>query len=239
MKLEDVIDNDVPAEKKFLPLLANKLAAKAIDAENFTDPKLRQFVNQAFAVGKSFLPLKLSYCVCAINYLSSYEDTLVNNDKLEAYLGDCEKDSALASSIWKYYLDYYIASAYYYQLKRKYGKLDSALEGIKKYYPKAVLSDTDYIKLGRLFNFYGRTYWTYDMLYPLVKKGTNNENLLFLFVGTAALYIDRMAEGEYSGYLQQARKMNKTRFCKWIKGQNWQLLREDFIKKLFCEECNM
>jgi len=237
MPLEDIVDNDVPVIPKFLPLLANTVAAKASDISYMYDPKFKKLVKDVFAIGKNYAPLKLSYCVCAINYLSARTDTLIDNKKVENYLDQCVKNHSLANSIWKYYLDYYVASAYYYWSNHKFGKLDTALEGIKTYYPKVILSDTDYIKLGKLFNMYYRSKWTIDMLYPVVKKGTSDEDLLFLFVTTAPLYLNTVPQQEYIKYMMQARAMNKERFCAWVNNYNWQLLRNDDIKKLFCEQC--
>lgn len=238
ISVDDIIDNDIPVTRKFLPLLANIVAAKAIDKRYMFDPRFGQYVKQVFGVGKSYAPLKLSYCVCAINYLSTTIDTLISNPKLLKMLDDCSKDYRYNHNIGHYYLDYYIAAAYYYWFNHQFGQMDTALEGIKTYYPKTVLADTDYIKLGLLFNMYYRSRWTIDMLYPVVKKGTTNENLLFLFVTTAPMFLDEIPKDEYIKYLKQARSMDHDRFCRWINSSSWQLLREDFIKQLFCEECN-
>ena len=196
------------------------------------------YVKQLFSIGGNFAPLKLSYCVCAINYLAARNDTLISNKKLEILLNQCAKTPTLSGSIWRYYLDYYVAAAYYNWYNHKYSAMDSCLEGIKKYYPKTVLSDTDYIKLGKLFNMYYRSSWTIDMLYPVVKKGTKNEDLLFLFITSAPMFLNKVPQAEYIKYLKQARSMNKERFCQWISDESWQLLREDYIKQLFCEQCN-
>ncbi len=238
MDIDDIVDNDVPVEKKYLPLLANIVAAKAVDIRYMYDPKFKFFVKKVFAIGKNFTPLKLSYCVCAINYLGTNNDTLISNEIIENYLKDCSGDSALSKSMWRYYLDYYVAAAYYNWYRHKYDKMDICLEGIKKYYPSAVLKDSDYIKLGKLFNMYYRVEWTFDMLYPIVKKGTTNEDLLFLFITSTPLFMSKIPQQEYITYLKQARSMDEKRFCRWIGHENWQLLREDFIKALYCETCN-
>ncbi|HXP50552.1 MAG TPA: hypothetical protein VN922_11390, partial [Bacteroidia bacterium] len=237
MKIEDIIDNDIPVKKKYLPLLTNIVSAKAVDVKYMYDPEFKLFVNKIFAIGKDFAPLKLSYCVCAINYMGAFNDTLINNKLLEKYLKQCSGVPALSKTIWRYYLDYYVAAAYYNWDRHMYGKMDSCLEGVKKYYPKAILADTDYIKLGRLFNMYYRSAWTIDMLYPVVKNGTTNEDLLFLFITSLPMFPEKLPQQEYIKYLKQARNMNQDRFCHWINDNNWQLLRWDYIKELYCEKC--
>jgi uncharacterized protein YkwD len=238
LTLEDVVDNDVPVTSKFLPLLSNIVAARAVNLKYVYDFKFRNYVNQVFQIGKNYAPLKLSYCVCAINYLAATNDTIADNKKIESYLNDCSRSPVLSGVIWKYYLDFYVAAAYFNWTRHDYDYMDDCLEGIKKYYPKTILDDEDYIKLGKLFNMYFRMRWTIEMLYPVVKKGTTNEDLLFLFVTTAPMFPDEVPQDEYIKYLEQARRMNQKRFCQWILDDNWQLLREDYIKKLFCEKCS-
>ena len=92
------------------------------------------------------------------------------------------------------------------------------------------------IELALLFNMYSRQDWSVELLYPYVKKKTKNENLLFLFVETyAASGRGKLPQNEWQSYLKKANTLNPGRFFLWIDVENYQLLRDDNIKKEFCE----
>jgi len=57
MEIGDIIDNDIPVEKKYLPLLANIIAAKAVDISYMYDPKFKLLVKKVMAIGKDLLRL--------------------------------------------------------------------------------------------------------------------------------------------------------------------------------------
>ena len=63
-------------------------------------------------------------------------------------------------------------------------KIEKPLLEIKKYFLKHEITETEGLKLGLLFNLYGKYQWTLDMLYPLIKKHPLNNDLLFLFIKT-------------------------------------------------------
>jgi len=237
MALDDIIDNAVPVTRPFLPVLSNIIAAKACDEHFLYDYDFRKLIQSAIHAGADYTPLKLSYCVYAIKYLGAFNDTLSENGQIEKYLGDCERDTKRNFKLDRYYLDYYIVSAYYYYTHHHFDKLDHCLEGIRKYYPKSEITENDALKLAKLFNLYFKIHWSYEILYPFVKKGTQNEDLLFVFLKVASLYQGDMNDEDYIKYIKQGRAMNAKRFCDWINKESWQLLRRDFIKGLYCETC--
>ena len=137
------------------------------------------------------------------------------------------------------WLNYSILSVYKNWSKHLYHNIDKHLANVKKYYPGAHISEAQAIKLGLLFNLYSRVDWTFDLLLPYLHNKTKNEDLVFLFVETYASFANtRLPAAEWEKYLKKAKKMNPTRFYKWIDKVNYQLLRKPPVKKEFCEIIN-
>jgi hypothetical protein len=133
------------------------------------------------------------------------------------------------------WLNYSILSVYTNWRRHLYHNIDRHLANIKKYYPGAKINETEAIQLGKLFNLYSRTDWTCELLLPYLKNKSKNEDLLFLFNETYASRKGNMiVNEEYSKYLKKAKKQNPARFNRWIDEENFQLLRNDLIKKEFC-----
>jgi hypothetical protein len=82
-----------------------------------------------------------------------------------------------------------------------------------------------------MFNYYARTSWTIEMLLPYMRKNTNNEDIVFLFVQTYDDFNGTLSEADWEIYLHKARKMNPGRFHDWINIKSFQYLRMPAVKK--------
>ena len=134
------------------------------------------------------------------------------------------------------FLNYNILTAYISNELHMYDKINKPLNEIKNYYIQHTLTESEALKLGLLFNLYGRVGWTLDLIKPLLVKYPTNEDLLFLYVETYFASTRETTENrENKALLAKARQMNKKRFTTWIDKDCFQLLRRADIKAEFCK----
>ncbi|MFI5151243.1 MAG: CAP domain-containing protein [Bacteroidia bacterium] len=234
----DILLIDPPIEKRFLPVWSNYLALAVQDTEMIDSHNLRAAALTAARIDPSFKPIQFNFCLLALKYLYLYEDTLIPVKQLENKMLSCYKmsDSHLDSILVNHMLlNFSILSVFKHWEKHQYDKIDKYLLNIKKYYPGAQITEYEALRLGLLFNRYARYTWTNELLLPYMKKNTNNEELVFLFIQTYDEYHGSIKNSEWENYLTKARLMNPNRFYNWIDGENFQYLRMPAIKKTFCE----
>lgn len=234
----DLLPIEIPKTKKFLPHLTNYLAIAVKDDELIYSQEARSIAKSIYEIDTNYLPVKFNCCIMAIRYLHEFNDTIFPIAILEKNMLNCFKlntseDSVIVNHML---LNYNILSLYNNWLTHQYQKIDKHLLEVKKYYPGAHISEQEAIQLGLLFNNYARYDWTIDLLLPYIKNKTKNENMMFLFVQTYACFKKGiLTELDWEKYLKKVKKMNKQRFYTWINEVNYQLLRQDLIKKEFCE----
>lgn len=238
---KDILPIQIPLTKKFLPHITNYLAVTVKDDELFYSQFARVIALRASKIDENYLPVKFNLCIISLKYLNIFNDTLIPLPELETKMNECFKlgtseDSIIVNHMW---LNYSILSVYKNWTKHLYHNIDKHLANVKKYYPGAHISEAQAIKLGLLFNLYSRVDWTFDLLLPYLQNKTKNEDLVFLFVETYASFANtRLPAADWEKFLKKAKKMNPTRFYKWIDEVNYQLLRKPPVKKEFCEISN-
>lgn len=233
----DVTQVELPFQSKFLAHWTNYVALATFNPALVYTHETREKAIHAMNLDTTFVPLQFNMCITTLKFINDYRDTLMSIPMLErkmknSFLMRTKEDSILVKKIM---LNYHIISAYHHWLRHEYDKIDEHLQFIQKYFEVQLLTEAEAIKLGLLFNIYGRYTWTCDMLAPYVKKGTQNEDLLFLFVETNVFYeTPLLTQEEWLVLVQKAKTMNPKRFYDWIDGKNFQLMRTPYIKKEFC-----
>lgn len=233
----DLLPVTIPLTRKFLPHIANYLAVTVKDNELFYSRFATDIALQASKIDENYLPVKFNLCIINLKYLHEFNDTLIPIIELEKKMNDCFKlgtyeDSIIVNHMW---LDYSILSLYKNWSRHLYQNIDKHLAGVKKYYPGSHISEAEAIKLGLLFNLYSRADWTCDLLLPYTRTKTKNEDILFLFIQTYGSFKSGIIQPvEWEKYLKRAKKMNPSRFNKWVDEDNFQLLRDPVVKKVFC-----
>lgn len=174
----------------------------------------------------------------ALKYIHEFGDTIIPLNRLEYKMKKCYNLKTATDSTYVDYmfLNYNILTAYNNYIIHRFEKIDKPLKEIKDYFLKHELTETEGLKLGLLFNLYGKYNWTLDILYPLVKKHPENNDLLFLFIKTyTPSNIRFLKEKEYLDYLVLAKKRDKQRFKDWVDVDCFQLMRVPEIKDEYCK----
>jgi len=107
---------------------------------------------------------------------------------------------------------------------------------ISNYFRVHSLTLQDELDLALFFNHWSNYERAIRLLLPKFKEGKLNEQGIFILLYT----INRKSKGSFPKIYKQltteAIKINKNRWCHWIYSE-FQILRDEDIKNLFCEEC--
>lgn len=225
----------VPLERKFIPILSNYVGAYALSDKFSTDDQF-EFIRAAFELGRDYYRMKFNFVIYALRYWSEKGQYIVEPDEMEkaiqTFRADVE-DSLVNNML----LNYYVTSAYHFLQTREYQRMYHSLEGIRELYPKTILNLSDAKKLSLLFNLYYKFEWSTSLLESFIKKGNYDEDALFLYTRTVCLYRKGLQESEIAALVQKCIERNKKRYCDWVNREDWQLLREVWMKKIYCSTC--
>lgn len=233
----EILNVPLPHIKKFLPMWANYLALAATNAESIYSYSARDTALKVIKIDSNYIPLQFNFCILSLRYLHLYKDTLIPIAQLERKMNRAYKmafnhsDSALVNHMW---LNYSLLSLYHHWELHQYDKLNKHLEGVKKYYPGADISESEALTIALLFNEYQRYRWAVELLLPFIKRNPKNEDLLFLFTQTYDTDYKLISHNEWVGYLKAAKKMNPTRFHDWYDRDDFQGLRREEVKNEYC-----
>lgn len=232
----DISQIVIPSNRKFITHLTNWVGLATNDDELFYTRETRDKAIFYQSMDTNYLPLQFNYCIMALKYMQQLGDTIIPISQLEYKMKKCYQMKTKTDSMYVDYmlLNYNLLTAYFSYETHQFDKVDKPLNEIKKYFTKHTISETEAVKLGLLFNLYGRCSWTLNLIKPMINKNSTNEELLFLYVQTYFAISSQFEESESKVLLEKAKKMNKERFKNWIDKDCFQLLRQDIIKEVYC-----
>ncbi|KAB1159405.1 CAP domain-containing protein [Tenacibaculum aiptasiae] len=151
-------------------------------------------------------------------------------DKLFSHYKNSEEINPL-------YLNYQMAIINYYGQINNYQKINDSFVFITDYYSKKSSSIEDDVNLALFFNRWSMYHLTINLLSKGYIDGKLNEDASFILAQTLIAYPDKQEKILLKMIQQKAIKYNKNRWCNWI-NRNYQNLRFDYIKDLYCSTCN-
>lgn len=140
-------------------------------------------------------------------------------------------------------LNYHIINSEYMMFKQDYAGKDVSLSYIYKNYKYLHLSNENYLQLARYFSSYGRYDWSEKVLKPHIRKIDVDEELLFYYLNLTVINPKNTNSEAYRTTMLNAINLNQKRFCMLFDpfgkgGINFQLLRDEYLKSTYCENCN-
>ena len=234
----DITSIEIPSKRKYISHLSNWVGLATNDPELFYTNKTREMAVLYSNLDTNFLPLQFNYCIMTLKYIRELGDTIIPLEKLEYKMKKCYKLKTAVDSMYVDYmfLNYNILTAYNNYMIHRYEKIEKPLKEIKAYFLRHEITETEGLKLGLLFNLYGKYDWTLEILYPLLKKYPNNDDVLFLFIKTyTPSYASFLKDQDYFKYLTLAKKRDNKRFKDWVDVDCFQLMRRPEIKAEYCK----
>lgn len=233
----DITSIPVPSSRKFIAHLTNWVGLATNDDELFYTYKTREMAILYSKIDTNYLPLQFNYNIMALKYILTVGDTIMPIEQLEYRMKKCYNLKTSKDSMYVDYmlLNYNIMTAYNNNVIHRFEKIEKPLKEIKAYFERHSITETEAVKLGLLFNLYGKYNWTLEILYPLLKEYPNNNDVLFLFIQTYTSYnTNKLTETEYQKLLELAKKRDGKRYNDWVES-TFQVLRIPAVKKEFCK----
>lgn len=135
------------------------------------------------------------------------------------------------------FLNYHMSSIEYYGQINYSSKIGESFEFISNYFrnqSKSIEDDTD---LSLFFNSWSMYHMTIESLSNRFDYDELDEASTFVLIKTLAAYKSDYAIESFLAIHKLAIKFNKKRWCEWI-DEDFQNLRNEGVKNLFCKTCN-
>lgn len=181
---------------------------------------------------------KFNFVIANYKYYQTYSKVFIPLPELTANINLISKKTISDSVKNLLFLNFYLIKTKICYDTKNVPELKLALQKFKEYYFKFEQGIDDIIMIGLFFNNYAMCDWTLDLLKPKLNKYPQNTELWFTYLNTYTF-------NEYPDYdpeflqmlITKCKKLNKAYFCNWINKGDYQLLRDDLIKKNYCFDC--
>jgi hypothetical protein len=244
LNIDDLLELDVPMEKRYLPHLSNLLAV-----ELFFNASVRidsNFVNRLLAIQQldpDYYPMRFNMAGFATRFMYQTERALIPPQNLLEVIYDLDQTGSykieyqdLEATLGRLLANFHLGVVDYFFENRQYEARRNSMRELRNYFMEGNnMSEGEAIEVALYFN---RNYfmdWTPDVLLPYYKNGDCSEDLLFTLTQTS-VHLDQVVQRTINKLLAQCRERNPRRFCAWV-ARNFQLLREPGIKTLYCNTC--
>ena len=110
-------------------------------------------------------------------------------------------------------------------------------------YEKVPLTDFDYFSLAQFLSYYANVEAAADLLSDKARQIEVDEDLLFYYLNLTLINKELTKTDEYRTIMLNAVNLNKERYCQLFAaaendGVTFQLLKDDYLRANYCENCN-
>lgn len=237
---------DVPLERKFLPVVSNYLASIIVQSDIFDYSSYSLYytlyMDSAERKFKDFKPLRFNMTVYRTHLYFHEQLNNVNGFKALGKIIDTLIKDTLIDKKLRYQLEfnYNLSGSVFNYHHKLFPDMYRCFEKVKKLLPVASLKAQEVYDVGRYFNYFSRYNETIKLLDLYLEKYPEDEDLIYLYVSTGAIYnlnINYKVDYYYKELDKLAIK-NRPRLCRWF-NENYQLLREPDFKKKICTYCKL
>lgn len=228
----------IPLDRKLAPLINNYLAAWCLSDSFFTSKPKMDYLMKAIDLLHDSKPFRYNVFLYCLKLWEKQNTLLMEVDALEQYVKNLDPRYFSKEHIDNSLLNFYLLATPYFHNSRKYSQMEYGLGVLKTKLETTSISEKDAIKLAKYFNRYFKFEWSTNVLkrYVLNKPNCSSE-AFFTFLKTVTLYRSALNDDQFYMLMKQAPAKNRTEFCKWINESDFQLLRDEKVKLLYCESC--
>ena len=235
---EFILDNPYFEIIKGQPELVQNIAAIYIQNGIYDLVSETQFLFAALQLGEklskeakenlAILYCKLSYDLLGVWDLPAQQlSNVIKPKEVLRVIQDVEFRPEVMANVHLTFIDYY---GQINDSKR----ISSSFDFIADYYSKRTMNLKDEIQLCLFFNRWSKYDLTLTHLLPKFKEKKLNPEGIFLLAKTMVFYPE--SDPGLTNEVLRAASVNKTEWCKWLR-EEFQLLRDEETKKLFCKTC--
>lgn len=237
---------EIPLETQNLPLISNYLASILIESDVFDYSNFSadyfHYIEAARERFSHYKPLAFNLAVYKTHlYYRGMVDNPGDFKALEERVMHYVNDTLIDKNVRNHLAyNYYLTGSLYYRYLRRFDEMYACFEKVKPYLSLASLSKEEVYAVGKYFNLFFRFGETIELLETYREKYPNDENLVYLYVSTGAIY-NTNAEYHVDDFYKAVEKLsaiNLSRLCKWV-NDNYQIIRDPTIENKVCRYCSM
>jgi hypothetical protein len=233
---------EVPRAVEFGSLLMNRVTFEFEHDTRTVAEALNAFVELNKLLGGN---PKVSYNIAALQLKAWPKPTpLPTGVELKAKIESLKKEGIPEALVFRLLINYHIIAAEMNYAQGNYPEREKSITYIFQTYKRIKLNDADMLSLARFFSYNSRFPQSRTMLEPRIKALDASEDLLFYYINLTMYDRKRTASSGYRAFLLNVVNSNKGRFCHLFDpvpqgGISFQVLEDPFLKKTWCENCNL
>lgn len=237
----DLFDSiELPMDKGFIGILNNRTAFSLKEDLSSVRRTIAEFKElQKLVPGKAYIDYNLAVLRIKAWALN---DSTIDPVALKKDINGLLKKGIPVALIKKVTLNYHIILSEVQIAMRDYAAKNETLKYIYSNYKAIALNDRDLLQVAMYFSSYSRLDWAEKILVNRAKSIDADEDLIFFYLNLTIIDPKNLKKAGYKSIISNASNKNKQRFCKMFDpygkgGINFQLLKEDYLKKSYCEVC--
>lgn len=186
--------------------------------------------------------LLFNICVLELVAKKYNPEAAINTSNLSANISKLGKMGIHPSLTTRMRINFNIIQSEIYLRDGNYAAKDSTVEDIWEAFEKLDLNDQSRYSLAQFFVAYSRMDLAYATVLPRVDQLDASENLVFYYVNLSFFVSPSVRNQNFMNAMLNAANLNRARFCQFFQpndrgGASIQLLEEDQLRKLKCENC--
>lgn len=238
----EIIDKmNVPKQLQFIDVLINNSAFKYM-----SDYRYATIVYNDLLELEKMSPENsaIKYNLAAIKLKLWLYDTLeIDQRNLLSEINSLKKYGISNDLISRMLVNFQIIISGKFIDQGDYSSKDNSVEYVNKNYKKFDLSSNDYLNLAQFFNDYGEVNMALELLEDKARSIDVDEDLLFYYLNFTLIDRDLTEKKSYRTVMLNAINVNKARFCKLFNsvengGVTFQILQDEYLREIYCENCN-
>jgi hypothetical protein len=234
---------EIPRSIEYGGLLMNVAAYEYEHVNEDVFEALRVFTDLNELLGGN--NAKVSYNICALRLNAWVKlKKLPGTESLKTKIESLRKGGIPNVLVLRMLINYNIVLAEVNYWEGKYSEREKSIRFVIDSYKRITLNDDDRVSLAHFLSYNSRFDNAAQVLEPRSKKLDASEDLLYQYVSFTISKPKYINSGGYRAFLLNVVNANRIRFCRLFEpvsqgGLSFQLLQDPFLKKTWCENCNL
>lgn len=187
---------------------------------------------------------KVLYNLTALKIKAWREGEFITNEgEIKNLIEELRKiglEKSLSQRLW---INYNMILAQYKHQENDYKRKNLALKNVYASYRKLDLEDNDLLSLAKYVSWHSKFDWAENIVSKRVLNVDASEDLIFYYIKLTIRSPKKTRQADYKIFIFNAMDKNNQRFCdiflpKSQGGVTFQLLRNESLRKIYCENCN-
>lgn len=185
------------------------------------------------------------YNICALR-LKAWVKTriLPGTEPLRDKIESLKKSRIPAALVTRLQINYHIVQSEVAYQEGRYADREKSLKFVYDNYKRLALNDKDRLSIAHFMSYNSRFDQAAQILEPRIKALDATEDLLFYYTTLTISKPKYLSSGGYRSFLLNVVNSNSSRFCHLFYpvsqgGLSFQVLENSFLKKTWCENCNL